>query len=246
MDRNALDWLFSTAPQAIAALVGLVAAGTSFIYGKIDSRIDADQTLAEIGEEAKKRIHKNLTRILWQTLAIVVLDLACLFLNPMEDGNVFSFTGDFSPYWTIVLLILMFNLAVLGQTVLFVWRSMSPTLVERTITSMAGKYKKDEARKSSGEVSVSDFIQHFIVFEKLLRHSDLFAERRNNYERPLSLSQMLWSLYNMQKINRKELSDLREINKIRNVVLHGGDILKIDKGMDCRLQEITEKLKGSL
>ena len=118
MDRNALDWLFSTAPQAIAALVGLVAAGTSFIYGKIDSRIDADQTLAEIGEEAKKRIHKNLTRILWQTLAIVVWDLACLFLNPMEDGNVFSFTGDFSPYWTIVLLILMFNLAVLGQTII--------------------------------------------------------------------------------------------------------------------------------
>lgn len=246
MDRNALDWLFSTAPQAIAALVGLVSAGTSFIYGKIDSRIDADPTLAEIGNEAKKQTHKNLSRILWQTLAAVALDLACLFLNPVENGNVFSFSGDFSPYWTIVLLILMFNLVVLGQTILFVWKSMSPTLVERTIASMAGKYKKDEARKSSGEVSVADFIQHFIEFEKLLRHSDLFAERRNNYERPLSLSQILWDLYNMQKINREELKDLREINKIRNVVLHGGDILKIDKGMDLRLQDITEKLKGKL
>lgn len=41
MDRNALDWLFSTSPQAIAALVGLILAGVSFIYGKIDDRIEA-------------------------------------------------------------------------------------------------------------------------------------------------------------------------------------------------------------
>ena len=31
MDRNALDWLFSTAPQALAALVGLIFAGVAFI-----------------------------------------------------------------------------------------------------------------------------------------------------------------------------------------------------------------------
>lgn len=42
MDRNALDWLFSTAPQAIAALVGLIFAGVSFINGKIDDRVDND------------------------------------------------------------------------------------------------------------------------------------------------------------------------------------------------------------
>lgn len=246
MDRNALDWLFSTAPQAIAALVGLVAAGTSFIYGKIDSRIDADQTLAEIGEEAKKRTHKNLTRLLYQTLVVVTLDLACLFVNPIENGNVFSFTGDFSPYWTIVLLILVFNLAVLGQTILFVRQSMSPTLVESTINSMAGKYIKQERKKQSEEVSVAEFIQHFIEFERLLRRSDFFANRRNNDEKPLTLSQMLWNLYHTEKISRKDLDDLREINKIRNVVLHGGDILKIDIGMDRRLRAITENLKKSL
>lgn len=33
MDRNALDWLFSTAPQALAALVGLIFAGGAFIVG---------------------------------------------------------------------------------------------------------------------------------------------------------------------------------------------------------------------
>lgn len=66
---------------------------------------------------------------------------------------------------------------------------------------------------------------------------------QRNDEKPLTLSQMLWSLYHTEKISRKDLDDLRKINKIRNVVLHGGDILKIDIGMDQRLQEITEKLR---
>ena len=45
MDRNALDWLFSTAPQTIAAFVGLIFAGVCFIIGKIDDRVEKDSTL---------------------------------------------------------------------------------------------------------------------------------------------------------------------------------------------------------
>ena len=48
MDRNALDWLFSTAPQTIAAFVGLIFAGVCFIIGKIDDRVEKDSTLLEI------------------------------------------------------------------------------------------------------------------------------------------------------------------------------------------------------
>ena len=44
MDRNALDWLFSTAPQTIAAFVGLIFAGVCFIIGKIDDRVEKDST----------------------------------------------------------------------------------------------------------------------------------------------------------------------------------------------------------
>ena len=67
MDRNALDWLFSTAPQAIAALVGLIAASASFILGKVDDRIEADSTLAEIGREAKEQIYSGFPRVKKET-----------------------------------------------------------------------------------------------------------------------------------------------------------------------------------
>ena len=42
MDRNALDWLFSTAPQALAALVGLIFTGVAFIHGAIDKATPED------------------------------------------------------------------------------------------------------------------------------------------------------------------------------------------------------------
>lgn len=48
MDRNALDWLFSTAPQALAALVGLIFAGVAFIVGAIDKQVEQDDSREDI------------------------------------------------------------------------------------------------------------------------------------------------------------------------------------------------------
>ena len=48
MDRNALDWLFSTAPQALAALVGLIFAGVAFIIGAIDKQVKQDDSSEDI------------------------------------------------------------------------------------------------------------------------------------------------------------------------------------------------------
>ena len=57
MDRNALDWLFSTAPQALAALVGLIFAGVAFIQGGIDKEAEQDDSKVDICNEMKREIH---------------------------------------------------------------------------------------------------------------------------------------------------------------------------------------------
>ena len=59
MTSDTMYWLFSTAPQAIAALVGIVFTGMFFMSGNIDGRVREDSTLAEIAEEAKKAMYKN-------------------------------------------------------------------------------------------------------------------------------------------------------------------------------------------
>lgn len=129
MDRNALDWLFSTAPQAIAALVGLIVAGTSFIYGKIDDRMKSDTTFEDIGKKIKEGIYVNLKSLLFQSLLAVALDLFCLFLNPLENGNVLSLSGEFSLYFTVAIVVFGYNFWVLWQTVAFVRKTMKPSLV---------------------------------------------------------------------------------------------------------------------
>lgn len=90
MDRTALDWFFSTAPQALAALVGLIFTGVAFIIGAIDKEIARDNTRESICLEMKKEIHRYM-RILFILAGISVsFDLLAIVFNPMEEGRVYS------------------------------------------------------------------------------------------------------------------------------------------------------------
>ena len=60
MDRTALDRLFSTAPQALAALVGLIFAGVAFTFGAIDKEIGQDDSREDIYKAMKTEIHANM------------------------------------------------------------------------------------------------------------------------------------------------------------------------------------------
>lgn len=239
MDRNALDWLFSTSPQAIAALVGLILAGVSFIYGKIDDRIEADATLAEIGLEVKSRIHSRLKNLLSWTVCVILADLLCLFFNP--TASCYS-ERSFNVYIFIVVIILCLNIGLLYKTVCFVKVTMDPSFIASTIKDLSKDYN-DKEQNNANVVEISDFIQHFIQLERILRKSDLFSDKKDNYHKPLPLSQMLRDLYNLKIISREDYHNIREINRIRNLVLHGGDIQKIDGVIDSKLQDITNKIQ---
>lgn len=109
MDRTALDWLFSTAPQALAALVGLIFAGVAFIVGAIDKQVEDDDSREDICKAMKKQIHINLKRLFWLSGFSIIIDLILLILNPIEEGLRFSFEGDYSLYLTIAGVILIMN-----------------------------------------------------------------------------------------------------------------------------------------
>ena len=47
MEKETMYWLFTTAPQAIAALVGIIFTGMFFMAESIDNRVRADQSLTE-------------------------------------------------------------------------------------------------------------------------------------------------------------------------------------------------------
>lgn len=245
MDRNALDWLFSTMPQAIAALVGLIVASASFILGKIDDRIEIDSTLTEIGNEVKSKIYDGLKNLLYWTLCIVFIDLLCLYLNPIGNNKIISFSGNFDFYFVTTVLFVVLNVYVFYKAVVYVKEMMNPKFFDEEIELLSEKYRDDiKKHAESKTVKVGEFIEHFIEFERLLRYSGLFP---NNYQsKTLTMNQMVWQLWKMEKIDRGMLDKIKHIIRLRNVVMHGGDIVQVEKELDDELVAITEILKGKL
>lgn len=130
MDRNALDWLFSTAPQAIAALVGLIFAGVSFINGKIDDRVDNDETLSDIAKEAKRQVYNGLKILITLTILGIIIDLLCVFLNPIETRKLtFSLSLselEFSWYFTFAIFVFILNIGIICYALIYVIKIMNP------------------------------------------------------------------------------------------------------------------------
>lgn len=248
MDRNALDWLFSTAPQAIAALVGLIVASASFILGKVDDRIEADSTLAEIGREAKKQIYIGLKKLLIWTLYIIGIDLLCLYLNPIGNDRIIAYSGElnwYSVYFIVSFIVLSINVYVLYRAFEYVKEMMDPEFFDKTI-QLLSKRESEGNVEAVETVEIGEFIKHFIEFEKLIRSSSVFARRNYPRQKQLPISQMIWDLKNREYLTKDEYSSLKNINRLRNIVMHEGDIPRVKKETDDELIRITQKLQEIL
>lgn len=83
-----------------------------------------------------------------------------------------------------------------------------------------------------GSVNIGKFIEDYIKSEKILR--DLVDD--NSYsQKPLTVYQMVRELFNRELIDKKDLEIILSINKLRNIVIHGGNIQKIEKHIDDEL-----------
>ncbi len=241
MDRTALDWLFSTVPQALAALVGLTFAGTTFINGTIDKEIEQDESREEICEAMKEEIHSLMKRMFWLAGLSISIDLLLLILNPLENDYLFSFSGNFDPYLLIVGLFFIFNIFTLCFSLWFIIRVTSPNYFEKTVKKLS-KESKD------GDVDAKDFLMEFIKLEKVLRDLPLDI---NNPEKQHSVSDILRTLRVRKILDGQDVSKLFEINRLRNLIVHGAeinfvshDIFDYLKNSITNLSKIKEQLNS--
>ncbi len=241
MDRTALDWLFSTAPQALAALVGLTFAGMTFINGTIDKEIAQDESREEICEAMKEEIHSFMKRMFWFAGLSISIDLLILMINPLERDCLFSFSENFNPYILIVGLIFIFNIFTLCFSLWFIIRVASPQYFEKTVKKLS-KESKD------GDVDAKDFLMEFIKLEKVLRELPLDID---NSGKQHSVSDILRILRFRKILNGQDVSRLFEINKLRNLIVHGAEINHVSheifdylKNSITNLSKIKEQLKN--
>jgi len=205
MDRNALDWLFSTAPQALAALVGLIFTGVAFIHGAIDKAIAKDDTSAYIFEEMKLQIHRYMKSIFICAGIAIALDLFFIVLNPIENDLLFSFDGAFDSYLLGAGFLFILNLFTIGYSLYFVLLVANPNYFRNTVKRLSMKLRE-------GDVEAMDFLKEFRNMEAALR--DLPINFTSQGQQQPAMSEMLGRLKQLAKFGKEDIDRLYELTLV--------------------------------
>lgn len=240
MDRNALDWLFTTAPQALAALVGLIFAGVAFIQGAIDKEAGLDDSRADICNEMKREIHANMRWLFWLAGISIVLDFILIVFNPVEDGLRVSLNGSFDSYLLIAGIIILLNVITLVFSLWFIINVAKPDFFEKTVARLS----KDV---NDGDVGVKDFVMDYIEMEKSLRALPIF--RMPQGEKQPSVNEMLKELKYRQFMKIQDVDRLFALTRLRNLIMHGADITHVERSNSDDLKKykkILDELKNNL
>lgn len=233
MDRNALDWLFSTAPQALAALVGLIFAGVAFIVGAIDKQVEQDDSREDICKAMKRQIHMDMKRLFWLSGFSITLDLIFLLLNPIEDGLRFSFDGTFSPYLLMAGLTLLLNFGTLIYSLWFIITVASPDYFSNIV-------KRLSAQEREGDMDVKEFLMAFIDMEKALRALPIFRVPQG--EKQPTVTEMLRELKYRKFMDARDVDDMFALTRLRNLIMHGAEIQHVERQMFDKAKKYTNDL----
>lgn len=233
MDRNALDWLFSTAPQALAALVGLIFTGVAFILGAIDKEVARDESRKDIYDEMKREIHDDMKRLYWLAGFSVVMDLALIIVNPVEEGSHFTFRGSFDPYLLIAGVVLLLNIATLIYSLWFIVHVANPGFFKSTVLRLSKNI-------SQGAVETKDFLMEYIEMEKALRGLPIFQTSQEH--KPISMMSMVRELQYRQLIEQQDVDKITSIVHLRNLIVHGSDISHVELGILNDVKELKKKI----
>jgi hypothetical protein len=237
MDRTALDWLFSTAPQAIAALVGLIFTGVTFFISALDKEVSRDETKEDICEEMKKDIHTKMQWLYWLAEISVVFDMLILVVNPVDENKIFSFNGTFDWYLLFDGIVLLLNLVTVVFSLWFIVRIANPKYLKQTANRMLGVVQGDV-------VEVKEYVAAFIEMEKTLKDLPLnVVYESQQTHRSATVSDILRELRYKDWLSQQDISEMYRLNRLRNAAVHGENVESIENS-DCeKVKEYTDKLR---
>ena len=226
MEKETMYWLFTTAPQAVAALIGIIFTGMFFMAESIDNRAKEEPSLLEIAEAAKTALYRNMKVVARFAAATILYDLILTAMVVKMSDTDFCWTN-----WLIIGFAAL-NISTVYVTFMYVFQAVNPNYYNKIAANLSSKYM-------TGEINSSDFINHFIAFERAVRNAP-FVQQMNEQHVPIPV--IIRILVSHEIIDRDEAGQMFEINKIRNLIVHGEPIEKVDRKIDDTLQEITNKV----
>ena len=134
--------------------------------------------------------------------------------------------------WLIIFFAAL-NFSTICCALNYVFQAVSPNYFSEIAKNLSSHYK-------SGEVDKQVFLGHFIDFERVARNLPVVRQMDGRY---FSIRDILRVLVENQMITPNESRMMSEISKVRNLMVHGEPIEKVDRKLDDELQRITNKIK---
>jgi hypothetical protein len=231
-------WLFSSSAQAIAAFIGFLAAGFFFIYDKFDKQVEKDETLEDIYTELKSQYFKRLRILFVSTGFSIVLSLTIVYINGFNLGR---WNGWFE------ILVASLNVWTIWKAIAFVVFIIDPNKVKQTANKLIKENKTHFEAVEGQALSLGVYMEKFVKLERKLRGiASHYLIRSNepseqNYGRTMPLGELIRQLSDREIITGEEYHQLREVNKVRNLAVHGED-----NQIEPRMGEIVDRLTESL
>ena len=229
MSSESIYWLFSSAAQSIAGLIGFLMAGVALAFTMMDRLADEDDTFREVIQALKARYHRDMAALAITTGLAIIFSLLSLYLNP-----------DVAPYrMSVFVFAAILDVSVIACAILFVIAVASPS---RYALAARGEYKQAVKGISGGGKLEPDhvFFREFVEFEREIRDylkgQELYVASSGIPEMSFSVRRMIQSLYQSEKISGNLRDRLLAVNKSRNLLFHG-HIEKVDEKVIDDLKE---------
>lgn len=222
MEKETMYWLFTTAPQSLAALVGIIFTGMLFMAENIDNRAKEDQTLIEIAETAKKALYKNMRIVAILSIITIIYDLVLV-------GMVEIIVACDSLAECFIGLFVVLNISIVFVTFKYVFQTVDPGYFSKIAANLSKQYE-------NGDVKSEVFIDHFIKFERVARDLPIVNQMNTRFT---SIRGIIRILVSNGIISPEDEKRMMEISKIRNLIVHGEKIEKVSRNYDEELQRIT-------
>ena len=161
--------------------------------------------------------------------ATIVYDLFLVAIVKLMAGESFCLSR-----WLIIFFAAL-NFSTICCALNYVFQAVSPNYFNEIAKNLSSKYK-------SGEVDKQVFLGHFIDFERVARSLPVIRQMDGRY---FSIRDILRVLVEHQMIMPDESRMMSEISKVRNLMVHGEPIEKVDHKLDDELQRITNKIKNN-
>lgn len=148
LSTDTIFWIFSTFPQVLAALVGLIVTGVVFYYPSLDKRVEKNKEDEIVVDTVKEYLHRHVVLLLSFTTFVIIVDVVILsyayeIISLFQKAQCSEFTNLIRYiFWLVIGL----NLIPMVALVIILVNILSPKFESNKMSEERGKIIKNQAK----------------------------------------------------------------------------------------------------